>query len=579
MIGARELQTATLLANGQILVAGGVVGNRGVTTNGTETYDSSAGAYATIGSLTSQRAFHTATLLPGGKVLIAGGYDNGGDTLASVEIYDPVSGSRTGTGSLNTPRLSATATLLPNGEVLVAGGLTLTFIVVPETITLTNLSSAELYNPTNGTWQATGSLTNARIAHTATLLANGKVLVVGGATVNDNLAINNIYASAELYDPVTGIWSETGSLNFNRYGHSAILLPSGKVLVAGGDSGGNTLSSAELYDPDTGAWSLTGGMNASHEGQAAILLPSGKVLVTPGTNPNVPTILPGELYDPATETWELVAQMNSASGDYNNLLGESGDVAVLLPGGKVFAPFAAQVYDPAAGTLTSTVPMTNDQSGGAALLLPNGKVLLSGGESGFSQELYDPGLGFSNSWQPQITSATSPLDVGTSLSMTGSKFRGIAEGSSGNGAQDSAADYPVVQLRAMEGGRTVYLTASNWQTNSYTSMPVTNFPPGWAMVTVFVNGIQSTSSIVRIAPSTSAIVLKNPTKLGNGSLQFTFTNTPGAVFTVLETTNVATPAINWSVLGAPTEILDGVFQFNDAGAAGSPRHFYRVSSP
>src|SRR5205823_2244991 len=141
------------------------------------------------------------------------------------------------TGSLATARNGHTATLLPNGKVLVAGGSSVNFI----------LASAELYDPASGTWSATGSLASARAGqpsgHTATLLPNGKVLVAGGGD------INGIRASAELYDPASGTWSATGSLATARSGNPDTVLPNSKVLAAGGDDGGSIVASTELYDP------------------------------------------------------------------------------------------------------------------------------------------------------------------------------------------------------------------------------------------------------------------------------------------------------------------------------------------
>src|SRR5436190_15228729 len=126
------------------------------------------------------------------------------------------------TGSLATARNGHTATLLPNGKVLVAGGRNGNSI----------LASAELYDPASGTWSATGSFATARFFHTATLLPNGKVLVAGGAIVSFPSVV--VSASAELYDPASGMWTATGSLNTARYQHTATLLPNGKVLVAAG---------------------------------------------------------------------------------------------------------------------------------------------------------------------------------------------------------------------------------------------------------------------------------------------------------------------------------------------------------
>ena len=123
-------------------------------------------------------------------------------------------------------------------------------------------------------WVVTGSLATARFRHTATLLNSGKVLVAGGT--NDSI---NILSSAELYDPATGTWAATGSLNTARYQHTATLLPNGKVLVAGGVGTGLViLRSAELYDPATGAWVATDNLATARWVHTATLLPNGKVL-------------------------------------------------------------------------------------------------------------------------------------------------------------------------------------------------------------------------------------------------------------------------------------------------------------
>ena len=114
-----------------------------------------------------------------------------------------------------------------------------------------------------------------------------------------------------------------------------------------------------------------------------------------------------------------------------------------------------------------------------------------------SAELYDVGLGFSASYQPQITSLASPLSLGSSLVLTGSQFRGISEGS-GGATQDSPADVPVVQLRSLGNEQTLFLLSTNWSTNSVTSASVSGLPPGYALVTVFVNGIPSTAGILNI---------------------------------------------------------------------------------
>jgi len=158
--------------------------------------------------------------------------------LPAVPTLAAGSGTWTLTGSLHVARADFTATLLTNGQVLVVGGRDTLY---------TPLASAELYNPATGSWTSTGSLHTARVQHTATLLQNGQVLVAAG--YNDNIS-PPFLASAELYNPSTGAWTSTGSLHAARLEHTATLLQNGQVLVVGGlDSNYNVLASAELYTP------------------------------------------------------------------------------------------------------------------------------------------------------------------------------------------------------------------------------------------------------------------------------------------------------------------------------------------
>jgi RHS repeat-associated protein len=239
MITARGSHTATVLNNGKVLIAGGI-SNNGVSITGlaatAEIYDPVASTFFSTGTLNTSRFDHTATLLPNGQVLIAGGDDVNGNPLASAELYNPATGTFTNTGSLNTGRDSHTATLLNNGMVLIAGGYD---------IYSDNLASAEPYNPATGTFTNTGSLNTGRAVHTATLLSNGMVLIGGG---QDNYS--NQLNSAELYDPTAATFSLAGGMNSTRSGHTATLLSNGQVLIAAGiDIYGSTLSSAELYQP------------------------------------------------------------------------------------------------------------------------------------------------------------------------------------------------------------------------------------------------------------------------------------------------------------------------------------------
>jgi len=231
--------------------------------------------FTSTGSLNTARWDHTTTLLNNGKVLVVGGSGIGG-VLRDAELYDPATGTWTPTSLPNIARSGHTATLLPNGMVLVAGG----------TDGSSPLSSTELYDPATGTWTLTGSLNTPRSRHTATLLQNGKVLVVGGFnSTGSDVAMR----SGELYDPATGYWSVTkgNHLITARYWHTATLLSDGRVLVAGGyNTSSGILGSAELYTPNDrgGTWLAASDMGTPRDGHTATLLPTGKVLVAGGFN-------------------------------------------------------------------------------------------------------------------------------------------------------------------------------------------------------------------------------------------------------------------------------------------------------
>jgi hypothetical protein len=319
---------------------------------------------------------HTATLLSDGRVLVFGGSVLPAPNNA--EVYDPITGRWSYTGNLNLALTGRTATLLPNGKVLVAGGLGLDNYGHPGTF-----NNAELYSPDTGTWSITGNLNTGRVYHTATLLPTGKVLVAGGQAQSASLNYFAELNSAELYDPDTGTWSYTGNLRIRLDQHTATPLPDGRVLVAGGetfDAPGSVNYFApnaeiETYDPATGTWSRAGNLITARFGRKAIGLQNGKVLITGGYG-----LQSAELCDPTAGTCTNTGNLNDVHYVHT---------ATLLPNGKVLvvgSSLNAELYDPTTGLWTITASPETEVYSHTATLLANGKVLVA---SGTTAELYD----------------------------------------------------------------------------------------------------------------------------------------------------------------------------------------------
>jgi hypothetical protein len=348
--------------------------------NAAATVSAVASGFAETGSMSTPRSGHTATLLENGKVLILGG----GDT--SAELFDPTSGTFTPTGSTTTPRYGATATLLANGKVLLTGGFG------PGTSSLTRLNSAELYDPSTGTFSATGSMADARILHTATLLNDGKVLITGGT--RDGGGGGAAIASAELYDPPTGTFSPTGSMNTDRAQHTATLLTNGEVLIAGGWNGHRADAAddppwdplfAELFNPSSGKFKYSGSMSSTRIGHTATRLADGKVLLLGGI-PNVQNIHSqppapryAEIYDPANDNFSGLDNLTMSRQRYTVTLLRSGEV--LLAGGKILdlVVTTTELLNPTTGALSATGGLGTERVGHTATLLNDGRVLITGG--------------------------------------------------------------------------------------------------------------------------------------------------------------------------------------------------------
>lgn len=374
-------------------------------------------SWTTTGSMADARFDFTATRLLDGRVLVAGGdlgYDANPRALASAELFDPGTGTWTPTDPMSTGRYRHTATLLPDGKVLVAGGNVIGSDVAGIGCCL---ATAELYDPGTGTWTATGSMNAPRVDHTATLLHDGTVLVVGGDSYPDT-GLQRF--PVERYNPSTGTWSAAevveGAFGLSGHGLADTLLPDGRILFEGN----------MLYDPSTGSWSSTlnccfGGPLDTYIGEGTwTLLSDGEVLRAgglsrvrdPDFSSTYSPLSTAALYDPVGGGWRATGSLH---------VGRVDAAAALLPDGRVLvlggldayptlhATDSAELYDPAAGTWAATASMAEPRLGGIAILLLDGRVLIvGGGGTGVlvnaeadvwttptlaSSELYDPGDG------------------------------------------------------------------------------------------------------------------------------------------------------------------------------------------
>jgi hypothetical protein len=337
-----------------------------------------AQSWSFTGSMGPQRAFFTATVLNNGDALVAGGRNRGQYGLATAELYSPSAGTFAPTGNLNNGRANFTATLLDNGKVLIAGGDI--YVWMPSGTQHFCLSSAELYDPSTGKFTLTGSMHAERCGYiapgfTATLLGNGQVLIAGGSNSS------GLVSTAELYDPSTGTFSLTGRLDTPRIGHTATLLSTGEALIAAGAANTSYLASAELYNPSTGTFTPTGSMKTARQLFTATLLTNGEVLVAGGQNSNLgyPYVSSAELYNPSIGKWSSTGSLNTARYNHTATLLNNGQV--LIAGGGVHLA-SAELYNPSTRKFSVLGSLNTGRTDHTAVLLTDGEALAMGGYDG-----------------------------------------------------------------------------------------------------------------------------------------------------------------------------------------------------
>ncbi|MFL6122652.1 kelch repeat-containing protein, partial [Actinophytocola sp.] len=331
-----EADAVRLSKDGQVLVAGGADAT-GTAVATTALFDPIPRTWAPqVGSLATARRRHTATRLGDGRVVAAGGLGTDGAPLATVEVFDPVTRTwSTPDAALTTARYGHSATIADR-KLLVAGGTSARGAA---------LALAELLDPATLAWTAIGPMAEARTGHAAVVLGTGAVLVVGGAVPTGDG--ERALASCELYDPATKSWTATGSLATPRKGHQATLLPGGKVLVTGGDAVPaipyrvESLASAEVYDPSTGVWQpvddLPGGGRSGHRcvrtrRGAVVIGGVGRPRATAGYRDAV-------TFNPATGSWTPTGAL--ATGRWDFAAVDLADGRVLAVGGRALTGPAA----------------------------------------------------------------------------------------------------------------------------------------------------------------------------------------------------------------------------------------------
>ncbi|MEO6795518.1 MAG: kelch repeat-containing protein [Candidatus Dormibacter sp.] len=373
------------------VLTSGMLGSASMIVTAATPAGTSLGGWSTAGALRTGRAQHTATRLLDGRVLVTGGRDRGDQALASTELFDPKTGRWQAGAALDAARVDQTATLLLNGRVLVAGGFDR--LDARER----SLATAEIFDPGRNRWTPAAPMAVTRARHTATLLADGRVLVVGGYSAPTPGKLGGFAPRAEVYDPIANRWSDTNTMGTGgRQGHSATRLLDGRVLVVGGEGtlGGN--QSAELYDPATNTWAFAHFPLAPHVGHTATLLASGQVLIVGGAGSISPTLhepaalATAEIYQPGLNQWTLLTPMHTTRDHHTATLLDDG--RVLVVGGAYTSTPLPELYDAAANTWRLLPGDPMDRYAHTATLLENGRVLVAGGfgQSAATTWVYDP---------------------------------------------------------------------------------------------------------------------------------------------------------------------------------------------
>ncbi len=275
LVTPRQSHTATLLADGRVLIAGGH-GAQAPYLDTAEIFDPATRQFVSAGRMTAPRGDHTALVLDDGRIALIGGTGTDRTILDSIEIFDPKGRTFSMAGRMTVPRMGHVSVLLRDGRILIAGGN------IGRRATLKIHSTAEIFDPRSARSSPAADMLQARHKHDGVLLADGRVLVIGGSTEH---AVRS--DSAEIYDPARNTFTPAATMKSARYKlrNASLLLSNGDVLIAGG------AEHAELYDPRSGQFRLLQGSSPLHGYfSATASLRKGRVLITGGyARPNAPS--------------------------------------------------------------------------------------------------------------------------------------------------------------------------------------------------------------------------------------------------------------------------------------------------
>jgi hypothetical protein len=515
--------------------------------------------FSAVNSMDTARAYHTATLLPDGTILVAGGQNAPTTPLASATVYSPTLGVFTDVGPMSLPRSNHTATLMTNGRVLVAGGFTNSVSTGPTNV-------AEIYYPNTKIFVPTAPMITARANHTATLMPDGTVIVLGGQSTS-----GTSLSAAEVYSSTAVAWSSLAAMPTALAYHTATLLQDGRLLVIGGSGALGASAGVYAYTPATNSWATLASLPQALYQHTATLLYDGRVLVAGGNN-NYGEVAASYYYSPTANTWTLIGAHALTNGRF-------GHTSTLLPNGSVMITggftvngaaivvAGAEVFHVEQSTWSPIGTLSGFRAAHTMTLANNGKVYAIGGTGGGSAYLATAEAGdFSASPDAQTTGAPPslrqssitaispyPFTPGAALNVAGNTFEGGSEASGGGPAtMDSSFSYPHLVLQQFGGsgggssqsdaGFGVDLTGaiySNFPTNASTlntsltvNTPLSpSLPYGWYVVRTGANDIYSKGLVFQVGPAlpTSAPASISGFALGTSSISWSWSQVVGSI--------------------------------------------------